>query len=240
MIERCLYENSCTVSQLHLNDANQKKKDWFYYLSKKEKKLIEDNQVEVFFKKGENLAKQGSFSSYVMFLTKGLVKTYVENQHEMLILKIIPGNNFIGLPMLFEKNNVFPYSVTAYIDSTAKLIDINIFKKIIKENNNFSYEIIKLLSLNTVLLYGRFFCFEKKQSYGRLADILLCISNNIYKNLEFDLALSRKELGELSGMSYESVIRILKKFKEDNLIEEHNNHIKIINKDKLAQISQLG
>lgn len=239
-MEKCLYENSCTVSQLHLTDVNQKKKDWFYYLSKEEKKLIEDNQVEVFFKKGENLAKQGSFSSYALFLTNGLVKTYVENQHETLILKIIPGNNFIGLPLLFEENNVFPYSVTAYVDSTAKLIDINIFKKIIKENNKFSYEIIKLLSLNTVLLYGRFFCFVKKQSYGRLADILLCISNNIYKNIEFDLALSRKELGELAGMSYESVIRILKKFKEDNLIEEKNNHIKIINKDKLAQISQLG
>ena len=82
--------------------------------------------------------------------------------------------------------------------------------------------------------------FRKKTIYGRLADILLCISNNIYKNSEFELTLSRKELGELAGMSYESVIRILKKFKEDNLIEEQNNHIKIINKEKLAQISQLG
>jgi len=239
-MENCLYENSCTISQLHLPSSNRKKQNYFQHLSPAEKKLIEDNQVEVFFKKGENLAKQGSFSSYMLFLTKGLVKTFVENQHEKLILKIIPENNFIGLPILFEENNVFPYSVTAYIDSTAKLIDINIFKKIIKENNKFSYEIIKLLSLNTVLLYGRFFCFEKKQSYGRLADILLCISNNIYKNLEFELTLSRKELGELAGMSYESVIRILKKFKEDNLIEEQNNHIKIINKEKLAQISQLG
>ena len=239
-MENCLYENSCTISQLHLSAHNRKNQNYFQHLSPAEKKLIEDNQVEVFFKKGENLAKQGSFSSYVLFITKGLVKTYVENQHETLILKIIPENNFIGLPILFEENNVFPYSVTAYIDSTAKLIDINIFKKIIKENNKFSYEIIKLLSLNTVLLYGRFFCFEKKQSYGRLADILLCISNNIYKNTEFELTLTRKELGELAGMSYESVIRILKKFKDDMLIEENNNFIKIIDKEKLIQISQRG
>ncbi len=42
-----------------------------------------------------------------------------------------------------------------------------------------------------------------------MADILLCLSDRIFKNSEFDLPLSRKELAELSGMSSETVIRML-------------------------------
>ena len=45
-----------------------------------------------------------------------------------------------------------------------------------------------------------------KQSFGRLADILLCLSDRVFRNEEFDLPLSRKDLSELSGLSVETVI----------------------------------
>lgn len=234
------YDNSCTISQSHIVKISEANYDCFQHLTNKEKKLFEDNLVEVNFKKGETIAKQGSFASSVIFLTKGLVKVYIENGIESLILKIVPENNLIGLPALFEDKKVFPYSAVTYLESSAKLIDIKIFEDIVKGNQKFSYQIMKTISSNAVQIYGRFFCFEKKQSYGRLADILLCLSVYIFKKNKFDLSLSRKEIGELAGMSYESVIRIMKKFKEDKLIEEKNNHISILDFDKLRNISRQG
>ena len=226
------YPNSCTVYQTTI--------DCFNYLTPKEIQEIEDNQVEVMFKKGEIIAKQGSFASYIILLTEGLVKIYIECIKDTLILKIVSKDNLIGLPALFEEKYIFPYSVLAYKDSSAKLIDINVFNKLIKENSKFSYEIMKIISSNAIQVYGRFFCFEKKQSYGRLADIILCLANNIFRNYKFTLPLSRKDLAELAGMSSESVIRILKKFKDDDLIIENCNTIEIIDPERLAKISQHG
>ncbi len=231
-MEKNFLHNSCTVSQTQTK--------CFDLLSAEELQEIEENLVEVSYKKGETIAKQGSFAAYIICLSKGLVRIYIENFKETLILKILSSGNLIGLPSLFKENNVFPYSVIAYEDSSAKLIDINVFRKIIKNNSKFAFKIIEILSANTIQLYGRFFCFEKKQSYGRLADIILCLSGFIYKSKKFELLLSRKELAELAGMSTESVIRIMKKFKDEGLISENGKTVTIINYDLLSTISQHG
>jgi len=61
-----------------------------------------------------------------------------------------------------------------------------------------------------------------------------------FKNNEFELPLSRKDLAELSGMSQETVIRLLKKFSDDNLILLEGKNVKVIDYTKLQKISQKG
>ncbi len=95
-------------------------------------------------------------------------------------------------------------------------------------------------SENSIITNGRFFCMTKKQTNGRLADILLCLAQRIYKLDKFPLQLNRKELVELSGMSVESTARILTKFKEDNLIEIKPDSIEILDIERLSLISQNG
>jgi CRP/FNR family transcriptional regulator len=57
---------------------------------------------------------------------------------------------------------------------------------------------------------------------------------------EFVLPLSRKELAELTGLTPESVIRILSRFKSDQVIEIEGKVFRIIDKEKLQQISEYG
>ncbi|MBW7847146.1 MAG: winged helix-turn-helix domain-containing protein [Bacteroidales bacterium] len=80
----------------------------------------------------------------------------------------------------------------------------------------------------------------KKQTYGRLADVIICLSNRIYKTPRFPLHLSRKDFAEPSGMSIESIARILTKFKADGLIEVTNEYVEILDFDKLNLISLKG
>jgi CRP/FNR family transcriptional regulator len=175
-----------------------------------------------------------------MVVKEGLAKIYLEGKGEILILKILPAVNIIGLTSLIEGNNVFQYSAQAYMDTTVKLIDINTFKDTMKKNGRFATEIIGLLSENTVITYGRFFCLTKKQTFGRLADVILCLSNRVYKNNTFPLQLSRKELAELASMSVESIARILTKFKDDNLIRIDSDTVEILDVERLNQISIHG
>ncbi len=146
----------------------------------------------------------------------------------------------LGLTSLSDHTTTFQYSAVAYVNTKVRLIDVNVLKRIIKENSEFSYGLLNLLAANNVQIYSRFFCLTNKQSYGKLADILLCLSDRVYKKKEFELLLSRKELAELSDMSTENVIRIIKKFKDDGLIELDGKYLKISNYKSLAKISTLG
>ena len=128
----------------------------------------------------------------------------------------------------------------SYVDSEIRQIDVKAFRKLMEQNTEFVKEIIDILSANSIQIYGRFFCLTYKQAFGRLADILLCLSDRIFKNTEFDLPLSRKELAELSGMSSETVIRMLKEFNEEGLIKMDGKSIEVIDYERLKQISDTG
>jgi CRP/FNR family transcriptional regulator len=173
-------------------------------------------------------------------MEEGLAKVYLDDGSKSLVLKIIPQGNLLGLTSLSEENNTFRYSAMTYVDSRVKLIDINAFRQMVIQNAEFAKEVIDILSANSIQINGRFFCLTHKQAYGRLADILLCLSRQVFKKAEFDLPLSRKDLAELSGMSSETVIRMIKKFNEDGLIQMDGKKFKVIDYDRLISISEKG
>lgn len=212
----------------------------FEKLTEQEIRLIEDHSVFIRYNKREIICKQGSFVSHVMVVREGLVKVFLDNGTDSLVLKIIPEGNLIGLSSVSEENNTYQYSAMAYIDTEIQQIDINIFRQLLSQNADFAREVIDIFSANSVQVYGRFFCLTHKQAYGRLADILLCLSNRIFKQPAFHLPLSRKDLAELSGMSAETVTRMLRKFNEEGLIEMNGKSLRIVEPEKLQRISETG
>jgi CRP/FNR family transcriptional regulator len=157
-----------------------------------------------------------------------------------LVLKIIPDGQLLGLSSINDEHNTFQYSAMAYIDSDVMMINIDFFKQLVAQNHDFAKEVINILSSNSVLINGRFFSLTHKQSYGRLADIILCLSNRVFKSEQFELQLTRKDLAELAGMSQETVIRMLKNFREERLIEMNGKNFKVLDSSKLQQISEVG
>jgi CRP-like cAMP-binding protein len=212
----------------------------FDLLTAEEKELINTSSVLVNYKKGEMVCKQGSFASHIMYLEKGLVKIYLEGNPKDLILTITPQKNLMGLQALYEGNNTFLYSVSTYTESAVRMIDIQIFKQLLKQNPHFAYRIINILNESTSQSYGRFFSLTQKQLHGRLADILLCLSRKIFKSESFELPLTRSDLSDLTSMSTESVIRILKDFKDDKIIDMNNKSITLLDLPRLDNISAKG
>lgn len=234
-----------------MNQANETKgishcsifefeQSWYELLTEDEKLLIDVNSVSISFKKGETVCKRGAFASHIYFLEEGLVKVYLEEKNKNLILTLSTKNNLLGLSSIFDGNNKLPYSVSTYTDSRVRMIDIQIFRQLLKQNSEFSYRIINLLNEKTSQIYGRFFSLTQKQLHGRLADILLCLSNRIFKSTSFELPLSRADLGDLTGMSTESVIRMMKEFKDDGLIDMNCKRIELLDLSRLERISEFG
>ncbi|MEI6678898.1 MAG: Crp/Fnr family transcriptional regulator [Mariniphaga sp.] len=225
------------ISQCAAYDFDQ---SWCNYLTDDEKILIDKHSVNLVFKKGETICKRGAFASHIYYLEEGLVKVYLEEKNKNLILMLATKNNLLGMASIFEGNNKMPYTVSTYTDSKVRMIDINIFKQILKQNSEFSYYVISLLNEKTAQIYGRFFSLTQKQLHGRLADILLCLANRIFKANLFDLPLTRADMGDLTGMSTESVIRMMKEFKDDGLIEISSKKIELLDIARLERISEFG
>ena len=212
----------------------------FEKLSVEEKKLLDDNSVYIQYKKKEIICKQGGFVSHIMYVEKGLAKVFIDNGENSLVLRIIPGGTFLGLATVSEEHNTYQYSAQAYIDTEIRQIDVKVFRQLVDKNSEFAKEVIDILSSNSVQIYGRFFCLTHKQAYGRLADILLCLSDYVFMKPEFELPLSRKDLADLSGMSSETVIRMLKKFYEDGLIDIEGKSFKVLDYNRLKRVSETG
>ncbi len=224
--------SGCTLSY-HQNRCFEK-------LTSEQQDFLNANSVTIKYRKGEMICKQGGFVSHVMYMEKGLAKVFLENGSNTLVLRIIPDGSFLGLASISESHSNFPYSAMSYVESEIRQIDVNAFRKLMEQNSSFMKEIVDILSANSIQIYGRFFCLTYKQAFGRLADILLCLSDRIFKNAEFDLPLSRKELAELSGMSSETVIRMLKEFNEEGLIKIDGKAIEVLDYQRLKKISDTG
>ncbi|HRY33839.1 MAG TPA: Crp/Fnr family transcriptional regulator [Bacteroidales bacterium] len=212
----------------------------FGKLTAEEQQLLDERTSRIRYSRGELICKAGSFASHVMYVEKGLVKVFLDNGNDSLVLKIIPEGGLLGLSSVSMETPVFHYSAMAYIDTEIKQIDMSLLKQLLKQNHDFVMEVIDILSTNSVQINGRFFSLTHKQSYGRLADIILCLADRVFKSSDFELALSRKELGELSGMTPETVIRMLKQFQEEGLIRMSGKTFTVVDYDKLRRISETG
>ena len=94
--------------------------------------------------------------------------------------------------------------------------------------------------MQSIALYEQISSLTQKQIPGRMADTLIYLSNRVYNSNPFNTNLTRQDLADLSGMTKESAIRVLKTFKEDDLIRIEGNHVEIVNLTMLETISRNG
>ncbi|OYT11582.1 MAG: hypothetical protein B6I18_03600 [Bacteroidetes bacterium 4572_112] len=211
----------------------------FKVLTEEEQTLLENNLTEIQFTKGETIVKQGTKASDILYLKEGLVKIGISSGENNLIICVKTKNHFIGTENIYGYD-YHPYTVTALEDSMICFIDISAIRQLLKQNNTFNSEMYKVITSNSLITYDRFFSLTQKQLHGRFADILLCLSKNVFKAQKFDLPLSRKDLAALTGMAPESVIRIIKDFKTDKIIATKGKRIEILNQLLLEKISTVG
>ena len=211
----------------------------FKSLNNQEIEQINTGRFHVAYKAGEIIFKQGTPSSHFVCVTSGLAKIYIEGYGKNLILAIIKPIDYIFGPGVYIDNKHY-YSASAVEDSSACLVDTSIFKKLIRSNPDFAEDFIKRISYQTLFNFEQVISLTQKQMPGRIADALFYLSEKIYGTNPFKMSISRQDLADLSGMSKESAIRILKEFKEEGLLNVEGNMFELLNIKQLKQISETG
>lgn len=212
----------------------------FELLNEEELTLIDKNKITVLFKKGETIRKQGTFMSHVLSLNSGLAKLYLEGIKEKnAILRIVKPTNFIGGPGIYL-DQMHHFTVTALVDSTVCFIDLRVFKQIIDRNKSFALEFMKDFSRNILSVYNRLINLTQKQMPGRMADTLLYLFTEIFESTKFPRIISSNDLADLSGMSKDSAIKVLRAFDKEKILHISDNEMMLLDPEALKTISRIG
>ncbi|MBW8333000.1 MAG: Crp/Fnr family transcriptional regulator [Prolixibacteraceae bacterium] len=212
----------------------------FQTLTNDEVELVRASKTQVLFRKGDNLTKQGTFASYVLFVMKGLARQYIEGDNAKIFnLRIIKPGEFVGLSSVFARNT-FNYSSVALTDCQVFLVEKEAIAQIIRQNGTFGLGIIRRYCEQNSNLFDTLRTVMYKQMNGRIADTLLYIDSLKAENPEIFQLLSRKDVADFAGISTESAVKLLKSFEKDGLIELNEKDISILNHGNLTEISRRG
>ena len=212
----------------------------FRFLSDEELNMVQQNRINVVFKQGETIRKQGTVMTHVISVNRGLAKLYLEGvEQRNAILRLVKPTNFIGGPGIYL-DLMHHYSVTALVESSVCFIDIHVFKKIIKQNSLFAEEFMKDFSRNTLLVYNRLISLTQKQMPGRMSDTLLYLFDDIFESNKFPMLVSKQDLADLSAMSKDSAVKVLREFQKEGLIRITDHEMEILDAGALKKISRIG
>lgn len=212
----------------------------FTFLTKEQKQRISDNSTHLRYKKGETICKQGAFANHVMLITEGLAKTYLEGSNDKnLIIDILKPVSWIGLSSTYNEQT-YNFTSATIIDSSICFIEKTAFTDILAENNQFANDIIGRLCKNSKHFFNKITSLGNKQLHGRFADALLYLSQRVAKSEIIELSITRKEIGELAGISTESAIRLLSELNHDGIIKLDGKVITILKPNLLEKLSQIG
>ena len=155
------------------------------------------------------------------------------------MIGLIRPSEILAGPGMFS-DNMYTFSVTALIDSIICLIDVDTFKTIFRSNEKFADNFLNSFSQRYVDTCKRFVSLTQKQMHGRVAEALIFLSDSVYKSDNFELYLSRQELADFTGMSKESICRVLKEFNDENIVKSKGRMISIKDKPVLRKIHEAG
>jgi CRP/FNR family transcriptional regulator len=219
----CQFKNTCNQS-----------------FSQEDFNFLFQSTIQQTYKRGEMILKQGIKTNHLFYLLKGIVKfNYEDENGKNLILTISKAPTLLGLAnILNEDVNIF--SIMALEDCKGCLIDLNRLKILALNNRLFMLNILKMSTGMFRSSIFNFISLAHKQVNGRLADILIYLSKNIYQNNIFVLSLSRQELAEFAGCSKENVIHTMRNFDSDGIIKASGKKIEIIDFERLQKISKTG
>ncbi|MFK5881285.1 MAG: Crp/Fnr family transcriptional regulator [Sulfurospirillum sp.] len=182
-------------------------------------KIFEKNRV-VFFK--------GDDSKYLHILLEGHIKIYKNNiKGNEVVLKILDTPSLVAELANLE-HMPYPSSCSTLIDSKILLVDFEKFENHFLNNTKFLFMFVKSLTKTILML-------EKTISLNLTLDSTSKVAKHIYETFPNSCHMNHKITASTLNMTPETYSRIIRKFKDENLIKEENGEFTILNGSKLRE-----
>ena len=214
----------------------------FEGLSKEHSRLLRSGIQRIEKKKGEIIFKKGTSSKGIYILRKGKIKIYQVNQDgKSQILYIYKKGEFFGYKPLLC-NETHPVTAAVLEDAIISFIPKNSFLGVLKISPQLSNQLLFNLSHEFTVWVNTATAFAQQTVKERFA-LTLLILNEKFKtggsNKPVELNLSREDLASYVGTAIETLVRILREFKDKKILEVKGRKIKIINPEALVEMTEL-
>ena len=193
-------------------------------------------RTELIVPKGKRFIKQGDIIKSFKYLKTGLIKLHKKDESgREQIISFGKPMDFVSIHNIFAEKT-YSYSVSALEKSTICVFDMGLINKLVLTNGDFANRIIKTTTKSANRIISNSLNLLSKTMYGKVASVILFFHDEIYFTYGFELPVSRKEIAQYTGLSIETVIRVISEFRKDGLIKVYGKRIEIIDKKGLKAI----
>ena len=201
-------------------------------LSHKERQMLLDHGDLLTFKKGKLIFYEGGIPTGVFLIESGKAKIYKTGlDGKDQIFYIYKSGDLLGYHALLC-NEHYEDSCEALEESKILFISKSNFDNLIKKIARLNQLLLQNMSHEFGVLVNTITVLAQKPLRERLALYLLILSSKY----DGDILLPREDLANIIGTARESLGRLLKEFKEEELIEVDNKIIRILDTKKLLKL----
>jgi CRP-like cAMP-binding protein len=212
-------------------------------LPRPDQKFLESKMVKNKFRKGKTLFSEGSYPSGIFYLIKGKIKKYKSDPNGKERIIYVCGNGEILGYSAVLSDEPFPDSAATLEDSIVAFIPKADFLKLLDQSPVLSSRLLKNLSHKFGVLENIIVAFAHKSVRERLALSLIILLEKFKEegkeNKRTEIILSREDLSNFIGTAVETLVRLLREFKEEGLIETEGKKIRVLDLKKLVQIANV-
>ena len=191
------------------------------------------------FKKGKLIFYEGGIPTGAFLITKGrakIFKTGLDGKDQ--IFYIYNDGDMLGYHALLCDEK-YEDSCEATEDCEVLFINKENFSRLLNQIANLKLLFIQNMSHEFGVLVNTITVLAQKPLRERLAIYLLILRKRYMDddNPEGEIRLPREDLANLIGTARESLGRLLKEFREEQLIEINSRHLKLLSIDRLNRIA---
>ncbi|TAN71286.1 MAG: fumarate/nitrate reduction transcriptional regulator Fnr [Gallionella sp.] len=192
-------------------------------------------------KRGQMLYRVGEQFSYAYAIRSGSVKTSVstEDGRQQITGFHIPGE-LLGLNAIDE--NRHNCEAVALETTSVCEISVNCFDELARQIPAVHFQMLRIMSKEIRHNQEQMLLLGKKNAEERLATYLLTLSRRFamrnYSPTQFNLSMSRSDIGSYLGIAEETVCRILARFQEEGVIVSERRLVVLKDVKRLGSIAR--
>ena len=183
-------------------------------------------------KRNENLYRAGSTFESIYAIRSGFFKTYVllEDGRDQVTGFQMAGE-LLGLDGISTERH--SCNAVALEDSEVCYIPFARLEEVSREIQTLQHHFHKVMSREIVRDHGVMLLLGTMRAEERLATFLLNLSQRFtargFSPAEFNLRMTREEIGSYLGLKLETVSRSFSRFQDEGFISVQQKHIRILN-----------
>ena len=192
------------------------------------------------FSRGQHLFHIGDRFKSVYAIRSGSVKTYTttEDGHEQVTGFHLPGE-LVGLDAI--ATNTHPVAAKTLETTSVCEIPFEQLDDLSCRLDGLRRQLLRIMSREIQEDQENMMMLGQKSAEQRLASLLISLSNRYqargFSPYEFNLTMSRGDIGNFLGLALETVSRLFGRFQEDGLIRVSRKNIEILDRDQLCALS---